>query len=197
MTHYLSITLLNADCFRFSQFSHSRGTPDAHCSNKGGSPQTVVDSTPTIAEKPYISYSNGKYFLMIPQVETNKKGASANWGDNDKAIDFSKVYVVQPTDSAAAVNAKLMETKYIVISPGMYNWTEPIKITESDSVILGLGIPSLISSAGNVVIEVDSGIDGVRIAGLLLEAGAVKTETLLSVGTRNDRLFGGYQYDKC
>ena len=172
----------------------NRGFPAAHCGNQGGSPQTVVGATPLIAEKPYIHYSNNKYFLQIPAVETNKVGAS-KWGANEKSIDFSKVYVVQPTDSAANVNAKLKTTKYIVISPGMYNWTEPIRITESGSVVLGLGIPSLISAAGKAVIEVASGIDGVRISGLLLEAGSVKSKTLLTVGTQKGRLFGGHKYD--
>merc|ERR1740123_2306096 len=49
----------------------NQGSPAAHCGNEGGSPQTVVAATPLIAEKPYIHYSNKKFFLQIPAVESN------------------------------------------------------------------------------------------------------------------------------
>jgi len=43
---------------------------------------------------------------------------------------------------------------------------------------------SLISTNGNALVEVGD-VDGVRIAGLLLDAGAKKSENLLTWGTKN------------
>jgi hypothetical protein len=48
-------------------------------------------------------------------------------------------------------------------------------------VILGMGMATLIPTNGNAAIEV-SNVDGVRIAGLLLEAGFGATESLLKFG---------------
>ena len=36
-------------------FVGSEGAPSSHCGLSDGSPYTTVDSTPTIAEKPYIT----------------------------------------------------------------------------------------------------------------------------------------------
>jgi len=40
---------------------------------------TNVAQTPVIAEKPYISFANNKYYLNIPNVEFNKVGTTPNW----------------------------------------------------------------------------------------------------------------------
>jgi len=48
---------------------------------------------------------------------------------------------------------------------------EPLEITKSNQVILGIGLATLIAPAdGSPVIKVSPGIEGVRIAGLMLEA---------------------------
>ena len=40
------------------------GAPPSHCGNTGGSPFTTVDTTPVVAEKPFISVSaSGQYVL--------------------------------------------------------------------------------------------------------------------------------------
>lgn len=49
-------------------------------------------------------------------------------------------------------------------------------------VVLGLGFATLISANGNACIEVGD-VSGVRVAGLLLQAGPANTDTLLSVGS--------------
>jgi len=51
------------------------GGPDSSCGS-GGCIFTSIESTEKIAEKPYIIFENGKYYLMIPPVEENKVGTS-------------------------------------------------------------------------------------------------------------------------
>ncbi len=55
----------------------------------------------------------------------------------------------------------------MVLSPGNYNLNAPIKVTNPNTVVLGLGMATLISASGNAVLTID-GVDGVRVAGLLL-----------------------------
>jgi len=55
----------------------------------------------------------------------------------------------------------------------------------SNQVLLGLGMATLVSSAGNSVIEVVSGVDGVRIAGFIIQAGPKNAPVLLKWGSRH------------
>lgn len=63
--------------------------------------------------------------------------------------------------------------------------TESLRVTHPNTVVLGLGLATLISTTGNPCITVGN-IDGVRVSGLLLEAGPTKATSLLIWGT------GGY-----
>jgi hypothetical protein len=81
------------------------GEPSTHCSTTGGSPNSTIDQTPYILEKPYIIFDNG-YKLMRPNLETNKTGYTPNWQNADE-IDFSQVFVARNSNTASQINAKL------------------------------------------------------------------------------------------
>ena len=55
-------------------------------------------------------------------------------------------------------------------------------VAHPNTVVLGLGMATLISANGKPAIQV-SNVDGVRIAGILLQAGPKKTEALLLWGS--------------
>ena len=69
-------------------FAGCVNAPQTHCSNRGGHPFTTLSSTPVIAEKPYITESNNKWTLNIPNLETGKRGTTLGW-KNSKQVDFS------------------------------------------------------------------------------------------------------------
>jgi len=131
----------------------SPGAPSSHCSNVGGGPNSTVDATPVIREKPYLVFENNKYYIASPKQENNKVGYTANW-DNANLIPFEHVYVAKPTDSAATINTKLEEGLSLVLQPGIYHLEEPIKLTYANQVLLGLGLATLIPTNGNACIEV-------------------------------------------
>ena len=117
---------------------------------------------------------------MRPKLEYNKVGHTANWQYADE-IDFSEVYVAKDTDSAAVINEKLSQGLHLILQPGYYNLEEPLKITHADTVVFGMGLATLIPTFGTSAIEV-ANVDGVRISGILLEAGWGQTESLLVFG---------------
>ena len=162
-------------------FVGCKGVPGSHCSNQGGTPVTNVAETPLIAEKPYITTDGSKYYLQVPRIEANKEGTTNNY-DNAQEIDFSQVFVATASDSAATINTKLAAGLHVVLSPGIYNLDDSIKVNNPNTVILGLGIATLVSTNGKPAIEVGN-VDGVRIAGILLQAGPSKTEALLLWGS--------------
>ena len=159
----------------------SKGAPGSSCSDSGSKSITTIASTPLIAEKPFISTDGTKYYLQVPQLESNKEGVSPNY-ENTKQIDFSQVYVASASDSAATINQKLAQKLHLVLTPGIYNLDESIMVTHPNTVVLGLGMATLISANGKPAIQV-SNVDGVRIAGILLQAGPKKTEALLLWGS--------------
>jgi len=73
---------------------------------------------------------------------------------------------------------------HVVFAPGMYRLDATLSVSHNNQVILGLGLATLESTLGLPLIHVTN-VEGVRIAGLLLQTGAslVTTSTLLEWGT--------------
>src|SRR5260370_85040 len=63
---------------------------------------------------------------------------------------------------------------------------EPIDETRPDSVVLGLGFPTLVPTNGNAAMTVASA-EGMLISGVLFDAGAVNSPVLLQVGDGHAR----------
>eukprot|EP00467_Chlorarachnion_reptans_P019103 CAMPEP_0114505426 /NCGR_PEP_ID=MMETSP0109-20121206/10847_1 /TAXON_ID=29199 /ORGANISM="Chlorarachnion reptans, Strain CCCM449" /LENGTH=670 /DNA_ID=CAMNT_0001683865 /DNA_START=19 /DNA_END=2032 /DNA_ORIENTATION=+ len=152
-----------------------------------GGPITTVDTTPLVAEKPFISVdNNGLFTLNIPGLRANTTGTSWGSGEyfaaiDDKVVDFSMVYVTQPSDTAAVINKHLDMGLHVVLSPAIYNLSEPLRLNHEGQVLLGLGIATLVASKGNPCVLVGD-VDGIRVAGILLQAGPEPTPTLLQWG---------------
>jgi hypothetical protein len=158
-------------------------------------PSTTIQETPLIAEKPYIMIDNeGLYSLVIPGIEKNKIGPSLSASDT-QIVPFEKVYVASPCDSVAKINRMINQKGYhVILTPGIYCLETPITIKRNNICILGIGFPTLVSSNGNPCIKVGS-VNGVRIAGILLQAGTKTTSTLLTWGKKGDTPKNGFLYD--
>jgi hypothetical protein len=147
-------------------------------------PYTVVDRTPIIREKPYLSVDgSGRYSVFVPGLKTNTRGVS--WAAGPQAgtsIPIDRFYIAQPsTASVAGMNAALAAGKHILFTPGIYSLDDTLRVTKANTVILGLGVPSLAPTKGLPAISV-ADVDDVTIAGLILDAGAVKSASLVEVG---------------
>ncbi len=151
--------------------------------NWPGRPYTVVEKTPIIREKPFLFIEEGKYSVMVPPLRKDSVGAS--WGDNQPAgtpIGIDRFYIARSDkDTAATINAALASGKNLLLTPGLYKIDEPIKVSRPETIVLGIGYPTLTAMKGNVVMSVGD-VDGVLISGILFEAGPVESATLLQVG---------------
>jgi hypothetical protein len=162
-------------------FVGCRNTPAGRFPNP---PYTVVPRTPVIREKPYLCMNRaGRYFVFVPELQRNTQGASwANGPTPGKAVSIDQFYIAQPsTAGAASINAALAAGKHVLLTPGVYALDDTLRVTKPDSIILGLGVPSLVPTRGRPAISV-ADVDGVTIAGLIVDAGAVKSACLLEVG---------------
>ena len=83
---------------------------------------------------------------------------------------------------------------HVVLSPGIYNLTETLTLKHKGQTLLGIGLASLVAPLdGSPCIAVAKGVGGVRVAGIMLQAGlsdpsqkAVPVSTILDWGERGD-----------
>jgi len=178
-----SKTALWSGAVRNMVFVGTEGAPSSHCGDSDNSaPITTVDSTPVIAEKPFVTIDGtGKYFLNIPAMTVNRRGVDFT-DSAATVVDFENVYVANSeSDSSETINAELSKGLHVVLSPGIYNLTAPLFLNTEGQVLLGLGLATLVAMNPVAAVKVGN-VDGVRIAAVLLEAGDYPTEALLEWG---------------
>lgn len=156
---------------------------------------TTVSETLAVREKPFLYYDveNG-YQIFVPELRHNSKGItwSGETGEiKGRTIPYDDIYFAHPEDSADIINKMLKAGKNIVFTPGVYNIDKPIEVTRPDTVVLGIGLASLTSTDGSVIMEIKDE-DGIIVCGLLFDAGTKHTETLMRVGSEAQ---GASHYD--
>ncbi|MEU7914065.1 discoidin domain-containing protein [Microbispora bryophytorum] len=146
-------------------------------------PYTTLATSPVTREKPYLYVdSGGAYRVFVPSLRTNSSGVSwANGATPGTSIPLTQFYVAKPSDSAATLNQALSQGLNLLFTPGVYHLNQTLNVTRADTVVLGLGYATLIPDNGVVAMNV-ADVDGVKIAGLLLDAGTVNSPVLLRVG---------------
>ncbi|CAL1127765.1 unnamed protein product, partial [Cladocopium goreaui] len=163
------------------------GSPKSsgNCTDSGRNPVSPVQ-----VEKPYMSINaDGKYYLHIPQPIFSGHGVSwearddhNDHNDHTQRVSFEKVFVASNETKLAVINAKLAAGKHVILTPGIYHLSAPIRIgwneTVQQQVLLGLGMATLIPTAGTAAVEIGPAL-GVRVAGVMLQAGQNHSKNLL------------------
>jgi hypothetical protein len=146
-------------------------------------PNTVVDRTPVVREKPYLFIDKGgHYFVAVPPVARDTQGPSWSAGPIGTAVSTDQFYIARPmTDTAATLNAALAQGKNLMFTPGIYPLDASLQVTRPGTIVMGLGLTTLVPSAA-VPAMVVADVDGVKLAGLMFDAGAAESPTLLQVG---------------
>ncbi|CAN8098214.1 unnamed protein product [Discula destructiva] len=145
-------------------------------------PYTTIDETPVVREKPYI-YKNGDCFAVFkPALQTNARGPTWVGGPTlGESLHIDHFFIAQAGATSTIINEALNSGKHILFTPGIYHLDDALSVNRPNIIILGLGFPSLVPMTGKPVISV-ADVDGVTIAGLILDAGPVNSPSLLQVG---------------
>jgi len=153
-----------------------------------GGPYTTLATSPVTREAPYLYMdSSGHYNVFVPSVQRNSVGTSwASGATPGSSISIKGFFVAQPTDSAATINRALDSGKNLILTPGIYHLDKSIKVTHPETVVLGLGFPTLIPENGIVSMKVASA-KGIVISGMIFDAGTTNSPILLQVGSRGER----------
>jgi hypothetical protein len=159
------------------------GDTNAPANSFPSPPYTTVAQTPTIAEKPYLYIdSSGNYQVFVPADQTNTSGTTwANGNTPGTSLPISQFYIAKPGDTAATINAQLAAGQNLLFTPGIYHLTGTINVTRADTVVLGLGLATLEADNG-VTAMTTADVNGIRIGGLLFDAGTTNSPVLLQVG---------------
>lgn len=146
-------------------------------------PHTTLESTPVSADVPYLYVDGaGKFRVFRPDVRTNASGPSwANGETPGNSLPMSQFYVAKPTDTAETINNALERGCNLFFTPGVYHLEDTLKVNNPNTIALGVGYPTLIPDTGKSAMQV-ADVDGVRIKGLLFDAGTTNSPNLLTIG---------------
>ncbi|MFG3131661.1 coagulation factor 5/8 type domain-containing protein [Streptomyces tendae] len=145
-------------------------------------PYTTLETTPVSREKPFLYLDGDEYRVFLPEKRTNARGVS--WGNGTPrgtSLPLAQFHVAKPDDSAATLNQALEEGLHLLLTPGIYHLDRTVEVNRAGTVVLGLGYATLIPDKGVTALKV-ADVDGVRLAGFLVDAGPVNSATLLEVG---------------
>ncbi|WP_103351147.1 chitobiase/beta-hexosaminidase C-terminal domain-containing protein [Amycolatopsis sp. CA-128772] len=161
-------------------FSGTSGAPATTFPNP---PETTLATTPVSRDVPYLYVDGtGKYRVFLPSLRTNASGPSwANGSTPGSSAPMSQFYVVKSGDSAASINNALSAGCNLFFTPGVYHLNQTLNVTKANTTILGIGYPTLVPDNGVNAMQV-SDVDGVRLKGLLFDAGTTNSQALLTVG---------------
>ena len=145
-------------------------------------PYTTIGTTPVIREKPYLYQSGGAYQVFVPSLRTNSSGTSWAAGNTPgTSIPLTQFYVAKPGDSAATINQALGQGLNLIFQPGIYHVNQTINVTRANTVVMGLGYATIVPDNGVTPMQV-ADVDGVKVAGLLFDAGTSNSANLLVIG---------------
>jgi hypothetical protein len=146
-------------------------------------PYTKVAVTPIDREKPFLYVdSRGQWLVRVPELRTNSSRVSWHSGSTPgRDIPLSRFYIARPSDSTDAINRQLARGKDLLLTPGIYSLTEPIRVKRPGTIVLGLGFATLKPINGTAAMTT-ADADGIILAGLLFDAGESKSPVLLEIG---------------
>ncbi|MFI2314916.1 coagulation factor 5/8 type domain-containing protein [Streptomyces sp. CB00072] len=160
-------------------FSGVQGAPASSYPNP---PYTTLDTTPISREKPFLYLDGNEYKVFVPAKRVNARGVSWDGGaQQGESLPLNRFYVVKQGATAATINAALAQGLNLLFTPGVYHIDQTINVNRADTVVLGLGLATIIPDNGVTAMKV-ADVDGVKLAGFLIDAGPVNSPTLLEVG---------------
>jgi len=149
---------------------------------------TTLATSRVSREAPFLYQdAGGAYNVLVPSAQQNTSGTTWSSGPTPgTSIPINSFFIARPSDSAATINTAIQRGQNLILTPGVYKLDAPIAVTRPDSVVLGLGFPTLTPTNGNAAMTVASA-KGMIVSGVLFDAGAITSPVLLQVGDGHAR----------
>ncbi len=165
---------------------------------------TTVESTDVAREKPFLVYDKKQgYGVYVPAMQkdstgtTWRQGVTAQWLKTEEEVDdtkdcilpISRFYIAKPGDTAVDINAAIASGKHVILTPGIYEVEEPIRVSGEGRIVLGMGLATIRNVGPHACMEVEDE-SGVIVAGILFDAGETdgdRPEYLVRIGDTEDK----------
>lgn len=161
------------------------GVDGAPASTFPNPPNTTLPAVPLIREKPFLLVDgSGDWHVFVPALRRDARGTSWASGRPEGAlIPLDRFFIAREGMTAAQINAGIEGGRHLLLTPGIYRLTEPLRVVNADTVVLGLGLATLLANEGAKALTI-ADVPGVTIAGLFIDAGPVNSPVLMEVGPR-------------
>jgi hypothetical protein len=158
----------------------------------GSNQYTTLPATPVSQEEPFLyTDSHGADNVFVPAVQHDSVGPSYAAGTQaGRSIPVRRFFIARPSTPVSAINAALARGMNLILTPGVYDLHRTIEVTHPGTVVLGLGFATLIPQDGNVSMQT-AGVPGVKLSGIIFDAGPQSSPALLEIGSRR----GGGTHD--
>jgi hypothetical protein len=144
---------------------------------------TTLATTPVSREKPFLNVDPaGNYYVFAPAAQTDSTGPTwTGSGSLGRNLPISSFFVADPSTSVQRMNAALASGNNLLLTPGVYQLDRSIEVKKPDTIVLALGDATLVPQNGSAAITV-ADVDGVQVAGLIVDAGPVPSPVLFQIG---------------
>jgi len=161
------------------------GVKGAPAQNWPDGAYTTIATTPVIREKPFLAYDNKGYCVKVPAIKNNSTGFG--WPEKEgsvKTVYLDKFYIASPSrDNSESINKALANGKNILFTPGRYLLDKCLAVSYPGTIIMGIGMATLIPANGNAAVEI-ADVDGVIVCGLTVDAGSKFSQYLFMAGEK-------------
>jgi hypothetical protein len=149
----------------------------------GTNPYTTLATSPETQEEPFLqTTSAGAFQVFVPALRHNSRGPSWTGGaEAGTTVPLSRFFIASPSTSAITIDTALSQGRNLLLLPGVYHLSTPILVTKANTVVLGLGFPTLVPTGGSASMIV-SNVPGVKLSGMIFDAGPKNSPVLLQVG---------------
>ncbi len=166
-------------------FSGDNGAP-ATCfpaSSACGGPYTTLATSPVTEEPPFLTSARGGGFAVsVPGVLHNSVGPGwIDGADTGATLPLREFFVAKPSTPVRKINQALARGQDLIVTPGVYDLSAPIVVSRPDTIVLGLGFATLVPQTGQPAV-IALANNGVKVTGLIIDAGPVTSPVLLSLG---------------
>jgi hypothetical protein len=118
----------------------------------------------------------------VPAVQHDSVGPSyAGGSEAGRSIPIDRFFIASPRTPVGRINGALASGHDLILTPGVYNLPHAIRVRRPDTVVMGLGFATLIPQDGNVAMQT-ADVPGIKLSGLLFDAGPQNSPALLEVG---------------
>ena len=160
------------------------GIPHAPAGDWPKPAYTRIATTPIIREKPYLELDlTHRWSVRLPALQSETSGITwAHGPTTGTSIPIGRFYIAHSDrDTAATLNQQLASGKNLLLTPGIYDLTEPLRVARAHTIVLGLGFATLRPTHGTAALTT-ADVDGITLAGFLIDAGERISPVLLEVG---------------